>query len=211
MGSFEDRGHRNIRALIMYWVFLVHLAQLWTHSQVVTAQNIPSSQDEIKFHDPQQFRNQQQQPPAHQDRQKRRGGSPSRHSDLHMDLNKERDHMKQHVKEDYLDMDALDDVSLLMQYFKKHDTDGNYKLDGLELLKAMSAMSDEDHHHGDYDTEGMDAEDILVEREQMPVSDLMHIVDDILQDEDKDNDGYITWPEFLTRQRRKSPDQPLSV
>ena len=44
------------------------------------------------------------------------------------------------MKEDYIDTAALDDKNLLMQYFKKHDTDGNMKLDGLELLKAISKM-----------------------------------------------------------------------
>ena len=27
-----------------------------------------------------------------------------------------------------------------MQYFRKHDTDNNHKLDGLELLKAIARM-----------------------------------------------------------------------
>ena len=37
----------------------------------------------------------------------------------------------------------MDDASLLMQYFKKHDYDNNMKLDGLELLKALSHMEGE--------------------------------------------------------------------
>ena len=49
-------------------------------------------------------------------------------------------HIKAHIKEDYLDTSKLDDNSLLMQYFKKHDSDNNMKLDGLELLKAISNM-----------------------------------------------------------------------
>ena len=49
-------------------------------------------------------------------------------------------HIKAHIKEDYIDTSKLDDNSLLMQYFKKHDSDNNMKLDGLELLKAISGM-----------------------------------------------------------------------
>ncbi len=37
-------------------------------------------------------------------------------------------HLKEHVKEAYLDTKDLNDDQLLMQYFKKHDTDNNMKL-----------------------------------------------------------------------------------
>ena len=44
------------------------------------------------------------------------------------------------IKEEYINSESLDDNSLLMQYFKKHDADNNLKLDGLELLKALAKM-----------------------------------------------------------------------
>ena len=44
------------------------------------------------------------------------------------------------IKEEYINSESLDDNSLLMQYFKKHDSDNNLKLDGLELLKALAKM-----------------------------------------------------------------------
>ena len=44
------------------------------------------------------------------------------------------------MKEDYIDIANLDDNKLLMQYFRKHDSDNNHKLDGLELLKAIARM-----------------------------------------------------------------------
>ena len=49
-------------------------------------------------------------------------------------------HIKAQIKEEYMDINSLDDTKLLMQYFKKHDTDNNHKLDGLELLKAITRM-----------------------------------------------------------------------
>ena len=49
-------------------------------------------------------------------------------------------HIKAQVKEDYMDIANLDDNKLLMQYFRKHDSDNNHKLDGLELLKAIAGM-----------------------------------------------------------------------
>ena len=39
-----------------------------------------------------------------------------------------------------MDTALLDDNKLLMQYFRKHDSDNNDKLDGLELLKAIAGM-----------------------------------------------------------------------
>ena len=49
-------------------------------------------------------------------------------------------HIKEQIKEEYMDINSLDDNRLLMQYFRKHDTDNNHKLDGLELLKAITRM-----------------------------------------------------------------------
>ena len=49
-------------------------------------------------------------------------------------------HLKEHVKKAYLETKDLNDDQLLMQYFKKHDSDNNMKLDGLELLEAIIRM-----------------------------------------------------------------------
>ena len=56
-------------------------------------------------------------------------------------------HIKEQVKEDYMDISKLDDNKLLMQYFRKHDSDNNHKLDGLELLKAIARMEGNIVHH----------------------------------------------------------------
>ena len=55
-------------------------------------------------------------------------------------------HLKEQVKEDYMDISKLDDNKLLMQYFRKHDSDNNHKLDGLELLKAIARMEGNSIH-----------------------------------------------------------------
>ena len=51
---------------------------------------------------------------------KARGPSPKRHhhQDIHLDLDKEREHIKAQVKNDYIDTEKMDDNSLLMQYFR---------------------------------------------------------------------------------------------
>jgi len=99
-----------------------------------------------------------------------------------------------------MDTAKMDDNDILMQYFKKHDSDNNMKLDGLELLKALSNMEEDDHHHHD-DKEGAEG----VEEDDKPsvnIDEMIPIVDSILEEDDKDKDGYINWPEFISRQRQ---------
>ena len=79
-------------------------------------------------------------PPATFDAPKPRGPSPRRHNNIHMDIEQERGHLQEHVKEEYIDPKQMDDNQLLMTYFKKYDTDDNKKLDGLELLEAIRRM-----------------------------------------------------------------------
>jgi len=134
------------------------------------------------------------------DAPKARGPPLRRHQNIHVNLEEEREHIKEHIKEEYIDTAKMDDNDLLMQYFKKHDTDNNMKLDGLELLKAISNMEEDDHHHHD-DKEGAEGteED---EKPSVNIDEMIPIVDSILEEDDKDKDGYINWPEFISRQRQ---------
>ena len=84
-----------------------------------------------------------------------------------------------------MDINSLDDTKLLMQYFRKHDTDKNHKLDGLELLKAI-AMMEEDHKHDDEEEEEED--DHHADGAPPRIVDLnafIPIVDSILEQDDK--------------------------
>jgi len=111
------------------------------------------------------------------------------------------------VKSDYIDTEKMDDNSLLMQYFRKHDTDNNLKLDGLELLKAIAGM-DDDHHHDDDEEENGEGAEAAEDDEASPkstfkVDEIIPIVDSILEQDDKNKDGYINWPEFISRQKQR--------
>merc|ERR1712215_570596 len=133
---------------------------------------------------------------------KARGPPLRRHQNIHVDLDKEREHIREHIKEEYIDTAKLDDNSLLMQYFKKHDSDNNMKLDGLELLKAISGMEEDDHHHDDEDAES--AEEEAEDKPGLNIHEMIPIVDSILEEDDKDKDGYINWPEFISRQKQNN-------
>ena len=107
-------------------------------------------------------------------------------------------HLKEHVKEAYLDTKDLNDDQLLMQYFKKHDSDNNMKLDGLELLDAIIRMENGDHHHHEDESQDQ-AQDT-----DWDLDEIVRIVDEILENDDKDKDGYINWSEFMMGQRDRN-------
>ena len=79
----------------------------------------------------------------------------------------------------------MNDEDLQFHYFKLHDYDHNNKLDGIELMNAMTHYHDEE---GDNKVQYTD--------EQMS-----GMIDQILQEDDLNNDGYIDYPEFVTSQK----------
>ncbi|XP_076025452.1 multiple coagulation factor deficiency protein 2 [Genypterus blacodes] len=70
---------------------------------------------------------------------------------------------------------------LQLHYFKMHDYDGNNLLDGLELATAITHVHKEE---GGENTQPMREEDLIT------------LIDDVLRDDDKNNDGYIDYAEF---------------
>merc|ERR1711953_896936 len=126
---------------------------------------------------------------------KPKGPPIRRHQNIQVDIEQEREHIKDQVKEAYLDTATMDDGQLLMQFFKKRDSDNNMKLDGLELLTALVEMEEDgNHHHGEH----AENTEEFINRE-----DYASIVDNILEDDDIDKDGYINWPEFKRRQKQQ--------
>ena len=102
-------------------------------------------------------------------------------------------HIREHLSEYYKDED-LDKLDLStveaaqFHYFKLHDTDGNKKLDGLELYAALDHFSD---HHPQHD----EREPVVFDHSQIVES-----VDRALEDGDLDEDGFIDYYEFIKGQ-----------
>ncbi|KAM4692782.1 multiple coagulation factor deficiency protein 2 [Discoglossus pictus] len=94
----------------------------------------------------------------------------------------DKDHIMEHldgvVKKPESDMSPQE---LQLHYFKIHDYDGNNLLDGLELALAISHV----HKEG-----GNDQAQVMKDEE------IENLVDNILEEEDKNNDGYIDYVEF---------------
>uniref|UniRef100_A0A8C7BCW9 Multiple coagulation factor deficiency 2, ER cargo receptor complex subunit n=2 Tax=Neovison vison TaxID=452646 RepID=A0A8C7BCW9_NEOVI len=70
---------------------------------------------------------------------------------------------------------------LQLHYFKMHDYDGNNLLDGLELSTAIT------HVHKEEGNE---------QAPPMSEAELINLIDGVLRDDDKNNDGYIDYAEF---------------
>ncbi|GAU97829.1 hypothetical protein RvY_09059 [Ramazzottius varieornatus] len=83
----------------------------------------------------------------------------------------------------------MNEQELQFHYFKLHDTDTNNKLDGLELIHAIT------HYHGG-EVPSIEGTRVLTDHE------LSMTVDAILLDDDKNNDGFIDYTEFATSQTR---------
>lgn len=81
----------------------------------------------------------------------------------------------------------MSDEDLQFHYFRLHDYDGNKKLDGLELMQAMS----------DYHNES----GIQDERETSEEA-MASTIDQILSYDDANDDGYIDYPEYIKSQQK---------
>eukprot|EP00090_Calanus_glacialis_P013671 TRINITY_DN22326_c0_g1_i1.p1 TRINITY_DN22326_c0_g1~~TRINITY_DN22326_c0_g1_i1.p1 ORF type:complete len:185 (+),score=57.18 TRINITY_DN22326_c0_g1_i1:43-597(+) len=184
---------------MMYFInfFLLILVHL------VACQDAPAYND-IKFHEP-SGPSGQPSPALGKGPPPRFSSYKPKHKDIRVNIDKEREHIKEQVKEDYMDISKLDDNKLLMQYFRKHDSDNNHKLDGLELLKAIARMEEDDHHHDDEDEEApAEQEEKEPSNHRFNIEQIIPIVDSILEQDDKNKDGYLNWPEFISRQRTKN-------
>ncbi|XP_034464599.1 multiple coagulation factor deficiency protein 2 [Hippoglossus hippoglossus] len=104
------------------------------------------------------------------------------HGRLDRNMVQDKDHIMEHL-EGVIDKPEKDMTphELQLHYFKMHDYDGNNLLDGLELATAITHVHREER--------GEDSQ-------PMKEADLITLIDDVLRDDDKNNDGYIDYAEF---------------
>lgn len=86
----------------------------------------------------------------------------------------------------------MSDEDLQFHYFRLHDYDGNRKLDGLELLHALSHYQNES---GITDKEATSDEANAI------------TVDQILDTDDLNSDGYIDYPEYIASQKSREEEE----
>ncbi|XP_064915848.1 multiple coagulation factor deficiency protein 2 isoform X1 [Columba livia] len=108
----------------------------------------------------------------------------SQHGNIRLDKNlvQDKDHIMEHLEGVIEKPESeMSPQELQLHYFKMHDYDGNNLLDGLELATAISHVHKEE---GGEHTQAMKEEELI------------NLIDDVLRDDDKNNDGYIDYAEF---------------
>lgn len=154
---------------------------------------------------PQQFQGQPQQfqgqpPPQHQQpggHGHGHGGQPKKV--LHKDIKAEKEHMKEHMDVP-IDTSNMSEQELQFHYFKMHDSDGNNKLDGCELVKSLIHW----HDHSNHDK---DSGRPLPEEKIFKDDELVNMIDPILATDDKNGDGFIDYKEFVLAQQAAASRQ----
>ncbi|KAK8380329.1 hypothetical protein O3P69_016736 [Scylla paramamosain] len=139
------------------------------------------------------------------------------------ELFRDREHLKEELPE-YMNIEKIEQMSdkeLDYHYFSMHDFDNNLQLDGLEILAALGHVVDE----AEVEEEGMEGKEGAAQDDEAlkGLSDeerkvLRHyryqkwedswkfyidLVDGVLENNDQDKDGYISWREFLHGRNRK--------
>merc|ERR1719479_124587 len=112
---------------------------------------------------------------------------------LHKDMQHEKEHMKEHMDVP-IDTSNMSEQELQFHYFKMHDSDGNNKLDGCELVKSLIHWHDQSNHD-------KNSGQPVPEEKIFKDDELVSMIDPILATDDKNNDGYIDYSEFVIAQQ----------
>ncbi|XP_023348256.1 multiple coagulation factor deficiency protein 2 [Eurytemora carolleeae] len=83
-------------------------------------------------------------------------------------------------------------------YFRIHDTDKNDRLDGLEVLKAVNHLMEEEMDDINNTTSSSDQRLLLDQQFKLVVE----LVDKVLELDDIDGDGLLSFAEFVSGRRR---------
>jgi len=112
--------------------------------------------------------------------------------------------MKEHM-EVPIDTSNMSEQELQFHYFKMHDSDGNNKLDGCELVKSLIHWHDQSNH--DHNS-GQQVPEAKIFKDE----ELVNMIDPILSSDDKNRDGYIDYPSLCrpSRPRRRPSRRPPS-
>ncbi|CEF63166.1 Multiple coagulation factor deficiency protein 2 [Strongyloides ratti] len=105
------------------------------------------------------------------------------------------EHIKEHLDGKIDPTSNMTPEQLQFHYFNMHDLDKNGKLDGIELIKAITHFHQENPGPQHKDTGVPPPLPSEIELEQM--------IDSILKEDDFNNDGFIDYGEFLKAQQQR--------
>merc|ERR1719322_286397 len=156
-------------------------------------QQPPPQQQQFQGQPPPQQQFQQPPPQQNQINHGHGHGGHGQKKVLHKDVKQEKEHMKEHMDVP-IDTSNMSEQELQFHYFKMHDADGNGKLDGCELVKSLIHW----HDHSNHDKE---SDQPLPEEKIFKDDELVGMIDPILATDDKNQDGFIDYPEFVLAQQ----------
>ncbi|XP_035223836.1 multiple coagulation factor deficiency protein 2 homolog [Stegodyphus dumicola] len=111
--------------------------------------------------------------------------------------------IRNHLQKDFVSVvntsviEEIAEEELIFLYFKMHDYDKNNKLDGCELVKSFLHWHEED----DDDTAYEDDETYVLKQEHIySDNELADLIDLRLENDDKNNDGFLDYEEFTSSQ-----------
>ena len=132
-------------------------------------------------------------PPQHHQQAPNKQLNTNEHNQMMNNINK--DHVLEHL--DGVINKPKEQMTVEEQnfyYFKLHDYDNNNMLDGLELVSAFAHSEEHsDSSHGNHSETSTPA----VPHIRISDEELAKLIDEIMREEDKNADGYITYQEFL--------------
>jgi len=115
----------------------------------------------------------------------------------------EREHMKEHMDVP-IDTSNMSEQELQFHYFKMHDSDGNNKLDGCELVKSLIHWHDQANHDP---KSGQPIPEAKIFKDE----ELKNMIDPILNSDDRNKDGFIDYSEFVAAQRAAQQQAPAQA
>ncbi|XP_013379287.1 multiple coagulation factor deficiency protein 2 homolog [Lingula anatina] len=104
----------------------------------------------------------------------------------------------EHIKEHYegvvdIDTNNMTEEEMEFHFFYQHDTDKNLKLDGLEILASLLELMS-------FQFKQMTKKEV-----EKKIQETAESIDQVLEADDVDNDGYLTYPEYVSARRRPPP------
>ncbi|KAH7642089.1 ef-hand domain containing protein [Dermatophagoides farinae] len=161
--------------------------QQYQQQQIPIQQQQQQQQQQVVYQTPGQIPHYQQVPQA---------GQNVLHDDSRIH---DKEHLKEHLHEALSDQDVskMSEEELQFHYFKMHDNDNNNMLDGSELIKSLIHWHVEESRHLGKNASPHGTTKIFTDTE------LEQMIDPILQMDDKNNDGFIDYPEFVAAQKNR--------
>ncbi|XP_059148036.1 multiple coagulation factor deficiency protein 2 homolog [Physella acuta] len=114
------------------------------------------------------------------------------------------EHLKEHMQNQINTDRPMTPTEMGFYYFRLHDINNDTHLDGLEMLKALSHII----HTTDFEPDVIsgktaeEVEDMRNKRFREMMANFVHIIDNVLQMDDTNDDGYLSYTEYRRTMRR---------